>query len=374
MAVRPTDEAVHSAVAAQQTAISDVIAFLHGHPELGHEEHACSAYLATRLQDAGLSVKPEWAGMGTALRAELTGAHRGPTVGLILVYDAVPAHASDGSIVPDHSCGHGALAAGVVGAACALAGLRDELSGRVAVLGCPADEIHAPGTAHEGGGKARAAASGACDDLDAALYAHPEFTDTVWRQSRWMRREQALVAAARSLDPRRAQATYGVLRAALDANQAQPADIIIERIESEGDVEEGCRVVTRMTFLIFADDESELERASARLHRHVSPNAAWRTIEPTYAGIRFDARVAAAVDQALRSMGRMPLGSPPPLPFATDFGNITRRVPGALIGVGRDGGWAFHTDEGARQFASEEGLEAAAAIAEVLALAAVRLT
>ena len=64
----------------------------------------------------------------------------------------------------------------------------------------------------------------------------------------------------------------------------------------------------------------------------------------------------------------------PPLPFATDFGNISRRVPAALIGVGREGGWAFHSDEGAAQFESEDGVEAAIVSATVLALAAARLT
>ena len=44
---------------------------------------------------------------------------------------------------------------------------------------------------------------------------------------------------------------------------------------------------------------------------------------------------------------------PGTLPFATDFGNITQRVPAALIGIGRPEGWSFHTDEGAEQFASD---------------------
>jgi hypothetical protein len=45
-----------------------------------------------------------------------------------------------------------------------------------------------------------------------------------------------------------------------------------------------------------------------------------------------------------------------------------------LIGVGREGGWAFHTDEGAMQFASPDGEAAALTIAQVLALAAADLT
>jgi hypothetical protein len=41
------------------------------------------------------------------------------------------------------------------------------------------------------------------------------------------------------------------------------------------------------------------------------------------------------------------------LPFGTDFGNVSQRVPAALIGIGRPGGWAFHTDGGAEQFAQD---------------------
>ena len=65
---------------------------------------------------------------------------------------------------------------------------------------------------------------------------------------------------------------------------------------------------------------------------------------------------------------------PPPLPFATDFGSISHRVPAALIGVGRPEGWHFHTDEGAAQFASTAGVDVAVDIATVLALATVRLS
>jgi hypothetical protein len=83
--------------------------------------------------------------------------------------------------------------------------------------------------------------------------------------------------------------------------------------------------------------------------------------------------VTAAVAEAFGAFGRSFVADPPPLPFATDFGNISRRAPAALIGVGHPGGWAFHTDEGAAEFASPAGEEAAVAVARVLALAAARL-
>jgi metal-dependent amidase/aminoacylase/carboxypeptidase family protein len=91
-------------------------------------------------------------------------------------------------------------------------------------------------------------------------------------------------------------------------------------------------------------------------------------------GITPDAAVRAAAAAAHRAAGRQYVEPPMPLPFATDFGDITRRVPAALVGIGRPGGWAFHTPEGAQQFASDDGVLAGLDVATVLALAAERLT
>jgi metal-dependent amidase/aminoacylase/carboxypeptidase family protein len=366
------DEKVRVAVAAERDYTNRVMEFVHAHPELGHQEHACARFLVECLRDSGLTVEQGWQGMRTAFRGELTGTERGRSVGLVMVYDAVPAHDSEGLLAPDHSCGHGPLAAGVVAAAKVLSRLRGEFAGTLVVLGCPADELHSPDTVDAGGGKARAAESGACDDLDAALYAHPEFIDAVWDQSRWMCREEAIVGGPRSLTAGNPQPAHEMVAVALSLSAEAPGDILIERITSDGDVEAGCRVVSRVTFLLFADSEQALEAATERAHACI-PDAQWRTVGPPYRGIRPDAGVASAARAALEAAGREVVPDPPPLPFATDFGNITQRVPGALIGVGRPEGWQFHTTEGAREFQSPAGLESAVGIAEVLALTAIRL-
>jgi hypothetical protein len=82
--------------------------------------------------------------------------------------------------------------------------------------------------------------------------------------------------------------------------------------------------------------------------------------------------VTRAVTEAMLALGRHFVGDPGRLPFGTDFGNVSQRVPSALIGIGRPGGWAFHTDEGGEQF-KRDGEECALSIAQVLALASVRL-
>lgn len=362
------DAAVLAAVDQAMPGALEVMRFVHAHPELAHEEHECSAHVAGVLEEAGLAVERGVAEMATAFVATLEGASPGRTVGLVCLYDAVPAVRPDGRMEPVHSCGHGPIAAGVTAAATALASLRGDLAGQVRVYGCPGDEIHAPGSALRGGGKLLSAAAGLWDDVDAALYAHPEFIDTVSLESRWMRREFVTVSGARSLagDPE------PPLRAAAALIDANAVDVMVEHIELDGDVEEGTGLACSARVLVFADTPEELEERCSAL-RAVLPGAEWRS-GPTVEAIRADEGARAAVAAAMDVGGRSYVADPPRLPFATDFGNISRRAPAALIGIGREGGWAFHSDEGAEQFASADGEAAALAVAQVLALAAARLT
>jgi metal-dependent amidase/aminoacylase/carboxypeptidase family protein len=364
--------AVLDAVARQEQAMREAIRFVHDHPELGHEEHACSSYLCDVLAASGLEVERGVAGMDTAFRATLRGGRPGRTVGFVCLYDAVAAVRPDGRTEAVHSCGHGPIAGACVAAGRALAELREELAGTVVVVGCPSDEIHAPGTIALGGGKALTAEAGLWDDVDAALYAHPEFIDTVSLESRWMRRMTATIPAERLLATADQRPLQGG-RAALDfALEQVPDDIMLERLVYEGDVEEGTGLVTQATFLAFGDTQGEVE-ARAGAVKSAVPGASW-SIGRLVEAVRPDDRVTAAVAEAFATLGREFVDDPPRLPFATDFGNISQRCPAALIGVGRPSGWAFHTDEGAAQFASSDGEQAATTVAQVLALAAATLT
>jgi metal-dependent amidase/aminoacylase/carboxypeptidase family protein len=363
---------VLAAVAAQRARIGETMRFVHEHPELGHEEHECARYLCDTLAAAGLEVDRGVGGMETAFRASLQGKRPGVTVGLVCLYDAVTAVRPDGRVEPIHSCGHGPIAGAVVGAASALAELREELAGTLVVMGCPSDEIHAPGSIARGGGKALSVQAGLWDDVDAALYAHPEYIDTVSLESRWMRRATATASAERSLTTADGPPLQAAIAALDMARSHVPDHLMLERLEVDGDVEEGTGLVARATFLIFGDQEDEVEQSLAAV-RAAMPQATWqlgRLVE----AVRPDDRVTAAVADAFRALGREFVPDPPRLPFATDFGNISRRCPAALIGVGREGGWAFHTDEGAAQFASPDGEAAALTIAQVLGLAAADLT
>jgi metal-dependent amidase/aminoacylase/carboxypeptidase family protein len=364
------DERILAAVESKRAAALATHKFVHEHPELSHAEHECARHITDVLEAAGLEVERGVAGMGTAFTATLSGALPGRSVGLVCLYDAVPVFRPDGSIEPVHSCGHDAIPGGVVATALALADLRDELPGRLVVFGCPADEIPAPLTVELGGGKAVAAAAGLWDDVDAALYAHPEFEDTVFLQSRWMRRDRAMVTGARSLQGEPEAPTEAIVAAIEAVKELPPADAIVEHVQLEGDVEEGGGLSVQIHFLLRSDQEAGLDELAAPL-REALPNAVWSS-DPVVCGLRPNEEVTRAVKDAMLALGRHFVDDPGRLPFGTDFGNVSQRVPSALIGIGRPGGWAFHTDEGAEQF-ERDGEECALSIAQVLALASVRL-
>jgi metal-dependent amidase/aminoacylase/carboxypeptidase family protein len=366
------DLAIRTAVSGRRELLREIIDAVHGTPELAHEEHRTATALCDILEGLGCAVERGIAGMPTAFRATLRGERPGRTVGVVANYDAVPSVPSAGAVAPIHSCGHGPISAAAIGVLAALGADRAALRGTVVVMGCPADEIHAPGTVARGGGKAISARAGAWTDIDVALYAHPEFLDTAWRESAWMRRDTARVYGTRDLSDGAPRPELRALAIATElAIEIPGTQVMLESLVFDGDVEEGTGVGWIARFLLWATDERGLDQLADRLRDRLA--AEWESGD-TVPGIAPDAAVREAVAEAHRAAGRTFVEPPMPLPFATDFGVVTRTMPSALVGIGRPGGWAFHTTEGYEQFASEAGLDAAVDTATVLALAAERLT
>jgi metal-dependent amidase/aminoacylase/carboxypeptidase family protein len=363
-----TDADVLAAVAAHESDAREAMEFVHGHPELAHAELRCARFLTDQLMRKGLDVELGVGGMDTAFTATVQGTRPGRSVGIVCLYDAVQTIRENGEIEAVHSCGHGVIAGSVVAAALALADHRDQLAGRLVVVGCPADEIHAAGTVARGGGKALSVEAGLWDEMDVGLYSHPEFIDTVSLQSRWMRRERVRLDGSRDLSGR----LEAPLRAAQALIGANDLDVMVEHLEFDGDVEGDTSMTVQADMLLFADTEAELEQRCAAARATV-PEGTW-SAGVTYRGVRPNDGVTASVREAFAAAGRGFEPNPPALPFATDFGNVSHTVAAALIGVGRPEGWAFHTDLGREQFTGEAGFQAAIATARVLALSAARLT
>lgn len=136
---------------------------LHGHPEIGFEEHRSARAVARLLEASGHQVEVGAYGLPTALRA-VAGSSRdagAPRVAVLAEYDALPGIG--------HGCGHNVICATAVGAFLALAEHVGDLGGTAELIGTPAEE--------GGGGKELIARAGGFDGLDAAIMLHPAGRD-----------------------------------------------------------------------------------------------------------------------------------------------------------------------------------------------------
>ncbi len=176
--------------------------------------------------------------------------------------------------------------------------------------------------------------------MDAALYAHPEFIDTVSVESRWLRRATAIVPGSRVLASAD-QPPHAAAAAALEVARAHvPDNVMLERLELDGDVEEATGLVTKATFLLFGDEE-----AGGRGGADGRSDSACRTRPgrsvASYEAVRPDERVTAAVAGAFRALGRDFVVRPAAAPvrdglrehLATMSGGADRRRPTGRLEV-----------------------------------------
>jgi amidohydrolase len=142
---------------------------IHAHPELAFKEEKAAAWLTEFLEKQGAQVERGVGGLPTAFRATIAGTGSGPTVAILAEYDALPGIG--------HACGHNVIAtAGTgAGAAIALALKRLPFTGRIEVIGTPAEE--------GGAGKVKLMEAGVFKDVDCAMMIHGRPGTQVWRPS-----------------------------------------------------------------------------------------------------------------------------------------------------------------------------------------------
>ncbi len=171
IAARPAEpfaDAKARAAAAVEAARDEILALshrIHANPEPAFEEHQASAWVAEAVAAHGFAVERPAGSLATAVRGRITGG-KGPDgarIGILAEYDALPGLG--------HGCGHNTMASSGVGAAIALAALRDEWAGEVVFLGTPAEE--------RGSGKEIMLRDGLFEGLDAALLFHPSHSNHV---------------------------------------------------------------------------------------------------------------------------------------------------------------------------------------------------
>ncbi|MBU9814392.1 M20 family metallopeptidase [Rahnella sp. C60] len=141
-------------LAAQASALALSI---HANPELSFEEAESAAALIAPLRAAGFEIEVQSGGLPTAFRATFDSGKPGPVIALLAEYDALKELG--------HACGHNLIGTASVTAALALKQQSHLLTGKLEVIGTPAEE--------EGGGKIILSEKGIFDHVDAVMMFHP---------------------------------------------------------------------------------------------------------------------------------------------------------------------------------------------------------
>ena len=166
--IEDTKSTIRTVMEAQSKEVLCLSKWLHEDAELGYSEFGAAQRIANLLASKGFAVDLGIAKMPSAFRAEYRGGP-GPTVVLLAELDAMPDPAGRRYAASHHSCGHNIMAAASYGAAIGLASLGDTLSGRVVLLGSPAEEAR-----FRSGGKALLVSHGHLHGASAAMQIHPE--------------------------------------------------------------------------------------------------------------------------------------------------------------------------------------------------------
>jgi amidohydrolase len=301
---------------------------IHANPELAFEEHAAAALLVAALRRAGLEVETGIHGLATAFAAEF-GAAGSPCVALLAEYDALPEMG--------HACGHNLIATASVGAGLALAAVAERLSGRVRVLGTPAEE--------HGCGKELMAREGALDGVDAALMMHPSSVNLVSMPCIAMAelevRYRGQAAHAAAMPERGVNALDAMVvgyQAVAALRQHIAGDERIHGIITDGG--QSPNVVPESAagrFYVRAANAQSLaplkQRVEACFRAGAEATGADVEIEwgaADYLDIRFNEPLASAFRANAEALGRefFPYDKlPPGVQGSTDMGNVSHRVP-----------------------------------------------
>lgn len=173
---------------AVQEKLTELLKWLHQHPETGLEEYGTTRRLREMLTAHGIQVLDS--GLPTGLIAVIHGREPGRVIGLRADIDALPVQEETGlayaSGVPGcmHACGHDFHAACIMGAALMLHERRSEWCGTVKVVFQPAEELDRGGVL--------VMQTGLVDDCEVFLAGH---TSTGMPVGRLGIREGAVMAA-----------------------------------------------------------------------------------------------------------------------------------------------------------------------------------
>jgi amidohydrolase len=372
---------VCEAVDRRASELIDVADWIHAHPEIGHQEFEAAKRLTDLLRRAGVQVDTNIAGMATAFKAELPGKGGDrPRLAILAEYDALPKLG--------HGCGHNLIGTSAVGAGLALLEVLPDLDGTVWVLGTPAEESAAPNA----GGKVHMVNAGVFDEVDAAIMFHPASETTISAERSLAARGfefyfhgraahaagapeeglnalDAVVLMYNAISMLRQQVRsdvriHGIILSGGAAANIIPDYAAIRYRTRADDADDLATVVER----VIACAEGAAKAAGCRLE--------WKEYMPPYENTVPNSVLLELIRENLRTLGlevaseRKQKGR-----GSTDFGNVTRRVPGAEARIAITDNWDVpgHSIEFREAAGSDRGRQAMLFAAKGLAMTAVDL-
>jgi amidohydrolase len=328
---------------------------IHAHPEENFAEHHAHDLLAGLLEAEGLSVRRHAYDLETAFEARAGSA--GPTVAVLLEYDALPGIG--------HACGHNIIAAAGLGAGLAAAVIAEEAGGQLRILGTPAEE--------GGGGKVFMVERGAFDGVDAAMMVHPADSDLRWMTTIAIQRLSVVFtgaaahAAAAPWKGRNAldAAVLGYMNVAAIRQHIRPEERVHGVFTDGGDKPNIVPARAAMDWYVRAATLEALEPLQRRLVACLQAGAdaagcemelSW--LEPPYADLRGNRPLCDLFAANAERLGRhvaVP-DADNDVVGSTDMGNVSYTVPSIhpMIAVAPKG-VGIHTPEFARHAAGPGG-------------------
>lgn len=354
-------------VDAERSALIDLSARIHAHPELCYAEHRAAGWLADYLESRGFGVERGAYGLPTAFAARL-GTGR-PRVAVLCEYDALPGIG--------HGCGHNVIAAAGAGAGVALGAIVGETGGSVVVLGTPAEE--------GGGGKIRMAREGAFDEVDAAMMIHPASLDLLCMN---VLAVSAVDVEYRGRAAHAAASPYAGINALdglVTAYQAiaqlrqhiRPSERVHGIITDGGQAPNIVPERAAGLFFVRAATVPRLARLKQRVeacfHAGALASGAEYHVRPVgddYSDMWTNQPLATAYQANLAQLGRQVVDAPAELiSGSTDMGNVSKLLPAIhpMIGIAPPR-VALHTQEFAAYAVSDDGQRGVVDGAKALAM------
>ncbi|MBL8679723.1 MAG: M20 family metallopeptidase [Myxococcales bacterium] len=368
------DLRIDQAIDAMKDRLAELALKIHSHPELRFEEHRAAAWISeTAGSLAGVSVERPFGGLETALRARVNADATGARVAILAEYDALP-HVG-------HACGHNLIAAGAVGAFCALAQIARENpavfdGAGFDLVGTPAEE--------GGGGKITLIDAGAFRGVDCAMMFHPFDRDllahptlaNVWLQFEFRGKashaaiapwdgESALSAVTNTfhlIDSQRVHFRDGVRVHGYVTNGGEAVNIIAAKASCE--------------FSVRATNVRELERVRAIVERcaKAAAMAGDVTLEISarrgYKDLSNNMPLADTFGAHMKALGRAPKRTDPNAGAgSTDMGDVSHAVPSIhpWVAICDENETTCHQHAFAKCAASPRGIDAMIVAAKAMA-------